>query len=86
MQKIIHSFPKLAMMFAFIVWELEIKDPIVNLRVFKNSNFVVGTILGVVLNMMVCATMILLPQFFQSLMHYTASDTGIALATRVLRL
>ena len=73
----------LAMMFAFIVWELEIKEPIVNLRVFKNSNFVVGTILGVVLNMMVCATMILLPQFFQSLMHYTASDTGIALATRV---
>ena len=35
------------------------------------------------INMMVCATMILLPQFYQGLMHYSASDTGIALSTRV---
>lgn len=73
----------LTSMFSFIVWELLIKEPIVNLRVFKNINFVVGTILGVLINVMVCATMILLPQFFQGLMHYTASDTGLALATRV---
>ena len=73
----------LTSMFAFIVWELENKEPIVNLRVFKDFNFVIGTILGIVINMMVCATMILLPQFYQSLMHYTASDTGIALSSRV---
>ncbi|MBR1907347.1 DHA2 family efflux MFS transporter permease subunit [bacterium] len=73
----------LTMMFAFIVWELEYKEPIVNLRVFKNFNFVIGTILGVMINMMVCATMILLPQFYQGLMHYTAADTGLALSTRV---
>ena len=73
----------LCMMFSFIVWELENKEPIVNLRVFKNSNFVIGTILAVLVNMMVCATMIILPQFYQSLMHYTAADTGIALSTRV---
>ena len=73
----------LASMFAFIVWELENKEPIVNLRVFKDFNFVIGTILGIVINMMVCATMILLPQFYQGLMHYTASDTGIALSSRV---
>lgn len=70
-------------MFAFIVWELEHKSPIVDLRVFKNFNFVIGTILGVVINMMVCATMILLPQFYQGLMHYSACDTGIALSSRV---
>ena len=70
-------------MFTFIVWELEHKNPIVNLRVFKDFNFVIGTILGVVVNMMVCATMILLPQFYQGLMNYTASDTGLALSSRV---
>lgn len=70
-------------MVLFIVWELEIKEPIVNLRVFKNFNFFIGTILGVVINMMVCATMILLPQFYQGLMHYTASDTGLVLSSRV---
>lgn len=72
----------LSMMFAFIVWELEYKNPIVDLRVFKNFNFVISTILGVIINVMVCATMILLPQFYQDLMHYTAADTGIALSSR----
>ena len=71
-------------MFCFIVWELENKEPIVDLRVFKDLNFVVGTIIAIVVNAAVCATMILLPQFFQSLMHYTAADTGIALSTRVI--
>ena len=71
-------------MLSFIVWELENKEPIVDLRVFKNLNFVVGTIIAVIVNGMVCATMILLPQFFQSLMHYTAADTGIALSTRAI--
>ena len=69
-------------MLIFIVWELENKEPIVDLRVFKNINFVVGTIIAVIVNGMVCATVILLPQFFQGLMRYTASDTGIVLGTR----
>ncbi len=71
-------------MFLFVVWELEIKEPIVNLRVFKDLNFVVGTILGVWVNVMVCVTIILLPQYYQGLMHYTASLTGLALASRVV--
>lgn len=73
----------LTSMFGFIIWELEIDKPIVDLTVFKDFNFVVGTILGIIINMMVCATMILLPQFYQGLMHYTAADTGLALSTRV---
>lgn len=74
----------LAMMCTFIVWELEIDEPIVKLRVFKNANFFIGTILGVIINGMVCATMILLPQFYQGLMGYTAHDTGLALSSRGL--
>jgi len=70
-------------MFTFIIWEIEIKEPIVNLKVFKNLNFFVGTILGILVNSMVCATIILLPLFYQGLLNYTASDTGIALASRV---
>ncbi len=74
----------LGCMFLFVVWELEIKEPIVNLRIFKDLNFVVGTILGVLVNVMVCVTIILLPQYYQGLMHYTASLTGLALASRVV--
>lgn len=78
------SLFSLTCMFFFIVWELEIKSPIVNLRVFKNLNFVIGTILGTLVNILVCVTIILLPQFFQGLMHYTASSTGLALGSRVV--
>lgn len=74
----------LGCMFFFIVWELEIKKPIVDLRVFKDLNFVIGTILGVLVNIMVCVTIILLPQYYQGLMNYTASLTGLALASRVV--
>ncbi len=77
------SLFSLANMFAFIVWECEVKEPVVDLSVFKDLNFTVGTILGTVINSFVCATVILLPQFFQGLMGYTASATGLVLASRV---
>lgn len=73
----------LACMFLFIVWELEIKNPMVDLSVFKNRNFLIGTILGSVVNIMVFSTVILLPSFFQGLMGYTASATGLAIGSRV---
>jgi DHA2 family multidrug resistance protein len=74
----------LGCMFFFIIWEFENDTPIVNLRVFKDINFFVGTILGTMVNVMVCVTIILLPQFYQGLMHYTASLTGLALSSRVV--
>jgi DHA2 family multidrug resistance protein len=77
------GFSLFSMLF-FTIWELETDTPIVNLRVFKNLNFFVGTILGTLMNIMVCVTIILLPQFFQGIMGYTASLTGITLASRVV--
>ena len=68
----------------FIVWELECKNAIVNLRVFKDKNFFIGTILGSSVNMIIYVTIVLLPQFLQSLMGYTAMLSGFSLAPRVL--
>ncbi len=68
----------------FVVWELENKDAMVNLRVFKNFNFAVGTLLADVANLLVFATIILLPQYLQSLMGYTASLSGMSLSIRVI--
>lgn len=67
----------------FIVWELECKNAIVNLRVFKDKNFFIGTILGSSVNMIIYVTIVLLPQFLQSLMGYTAMLSGYSLAPRV---
>lgn len=67
----------------FIVWELEYKSPIVNLRVFKDKNFFIGTILGSAVNMIIYVTIVLLPMFLQSMMGYNALLSGLALAPRV---
>ncbi len=67
----------------FIVWELECKTPIVNLRVFKDKNFFIGTILGSCVNMIIYVTIVLLPMFLQSLMGYNAVLSGLSLAPRV---
>ncbi len=67
----------------FIVWELEYKAPIVNLRVFKDKNFFIGTVLGASVNMIIYVTIVLLPSFLQSLMGYNAMLSGLSLAPRV---
>lgn len=67
----------------FIVWELEYHSPVVNLRVFKDKNFFIGTVLGASVNMIIYVTIVLLPSFLQSLMGYNAMLSGLALAPRV---
>ena len=67
----------------FIVWELEYHSPIVNLRICKDKNFFIGTILGSSVNMIIYVTIVLLPSFLQSLMGYNAMLSGMSLAPRV---
>lgn len=80
---ILSAFSVVAMVF-FIVWELEYKNAAVNLRVFKNSNFAIGTILSSSINMIIYVTIVLLPMFLQSIMGYTAMDSGLTLAPRAI--
>ncbi len=68
----------------FIVWELEYKNPLVNLRIFKDKNFFLGTILSASVNMIVFSTIVLLPQYMQNLMGYTAMISGYAIAPRII--
>lgn len=68
----------------FIVWELECKSPLINLRLFKDKNFFIGTILSSSVNMLVFSTIVLLPQFLQNMMGYTAILSGYVLAPRLV--
>lgn len=77
------GFSLFCMLF-FVIWELETDEPIVNLRVFKNLNFSIGTALAALLNVMVFVTLILLPQYFQGIMGYTAFLTGLTIGSRVV--
>lgn len=68
----------------FIVWEIECKTPLINLRLFKDRNFLIGTILSPSINMLVFSTIVLVPQFLQNMMGYTAILSGFALAPRII--
>ena len=60
----------------FIVWELECKKPLINL--------IVGTVLSASVNMLVFSTIVLMPQFLQNLMGYTAILSGLTIAPRMI--
>ncbi len=68
----------------FIIRELESSAPLINLRLFKDRNFLIGTILSASVNMIVFSSIVLVPQFLQNLMGYTAMLSGYALAPRII--
>jgi DHA2 family multidrug resistance protein len=69
---------------AFVVRELTAVAPVVNLRLFKESVFVSGTLIGALMFAMLMANMFLLPIFMQELLGFTATQSGIALMPRTL--
>ena len=63
-----------------IWWELHVKNPIVNLRLLKERNFLFccTIILGLYTALYACT--FLLPQFMQELLGYNATNAGIAVS------
>jgi MFS transporter, DHA2 family, multidrug resistance protein len=64
---------------SFIVKSLRDRHPIVDLKVFKFRSFSVGSFLGIIMGFGLYGTALILPLFFQSLLGFTAFDTGLAL-------
>ncbi len=69
-------------MIIFIIWELRAKEPIVNLRVLKDRNFAVGTLLITLLGVCLYSAITLIPIYLQTLMGYTAMLSGLTLSPR----
>src|SRR5580658_6030569 len=68
----------------FIVWELTVEKPAVNLRVLKNRSLATGTSIGAVLGAVLFSTLFLLPIYMQEFLGYDAMQTGLALMPRSL--
>lgn len=64
---------------SFVLWELRTKHPIVEIRLFKNPSFAASNVMMLVLGMILFGSTVLLPQFTQILMGYSAQDAGLAL-------
>ncbi len=69
-------------MVAFIIRELSIPFPIVDLRILKNRNFAVGCVLFLLFGGALYALVTLLPLFLQSLLGYTALNAGLTVSPR----
>jgi DHA2 family multidrug resistance protein len=76
------SLVSLAALVFLIVWELRVEHPLVDIRVFRNRNFAMGTLLMTVVGIVLYSTTALLPIFLQELMGYSARDAGMAISPR----
>jgi MFS transporter, DHA2 family, multidrug resistance protein len=63
-----------------ITYLLYVRDPIVNLRVFKDRNFALGTFQIAMMGFVLYASAVLIPQFAQEQLGYTATWAGLVLA------
>jgi MFS transporter, DHA2 family, multidrug resistance protein len=63
-----------------IAWELYQREPIVDLRLFKNRSFAASAFMMFALGFMLYGTTVLLPEFVQLLMGYTAAEAGMMLS------
>jgi len=63
-----------------IAWELHVKNPVVNLRLLKERNFLFCCVIVLGVYTALYASTFLLPQFMQLLMGYSATAAGLAIS------
>ena len=69
---------------AFLLWELQAPNPVVNLRVLLDRNLAIGAALSFTVGAVMNATTAALPQFLQNLMNYPALQAGLVMSPRGL--
>jgi MFS transporter, DHA2 family, multidrug resistance protein len=69
---------------SFILYELHVADPVVNLQVFKNRTYSTGVFLMSMLGVGLYGTTVLIPLVLQTLLGYPALRAGVAMAPRGL--
>jgi MFS transporter, DHA2 family, multidrug resistance protein len=65
---------------AFFIWEWFHPDPIVDVRLLRNRNFGTAVFFSFVLGIVLFGSTVLIPEFLQSSLGYTAERAGMALS------
>jgi len=71
---------------SLIIWEWFHEAPIVDVRLFKSFNFASSNLMMFTLGIMLFSSLVLMPQFLQTLMGYTSELAGLALSAGGLTL
>lgn len=65
---------------AFVVWEWRHPRPVVDIRLFRDRNFAASNVMMFTLGIALFGSTVLLPQYMQVMMGYTAEQAGMALS------
>ena len=65
---------------SLVIFEWFYKTPIIEVRLFKNLNFLGANAMMFVLGIMLFSSLVMMPLFLQTLMGYTASSAGLVLS------
>jgi MFS transporter, DHA2 family, multidrug resistance protein len=63
-----------------VFWELRQKEPVLELRMLKDRNFMLSTVTMFLLGFVLYGSTVLLPLFLQTLLGYTAMQSGLVLS------
>src|SRR5215813_12652953 len=65
---------------SLVIWEWFQKTPIIDVRMFKNFNFASASLMMFMLGILLFSSLVLMPQFLQTLLGYTSELAGLALS------
>jgi DHA2 family multidrug resistance protein len=71
---------------SMVIWEWFHKEPIVDVRLFKSFNFASSNLMFFVVGVVLFSSTVLLPQFLQTLLGYTAEAAGMVLSAAAILL
>ena len=65
---------------SLVIWEWFQSAPIVDVRLFRSFNFAAANLMMFVLGVLLFSSLVMMPQFLQTLMGYTAQTAGAVLS------
>src|SRR5712692_2315128 len=65
---------------SLVIWEWYQKAPIIDIRMFKNFNFAFSSLMMFTLGILLFSSLVLMPQFLQTVVGYTSELAGLALS------
>jgi DHA2 family multidrug resistance protein len=65
---------------SLVFWELHSKTPVIDVRMFKSFNFSVACLMIFFLGLLLFSSLVMMPQFLQTLVGYTAQSAGLVLS------
>jgi DHA2 family multidrug resistance protein len=65
---------------SLVVWELFHESPVIDVRLFRNFNFLSANVMIFIFGIVLFASLVMMPQYLQTLVGYTSTLAGLVLS------